>query len=119
MLLTRRINMQTHHINQLTRNTTTQLMRMPAQTLGHDCVIPTREAILTTQHELDSWVKQFQCFGPLNGALCVEFRILLFDLPCSPDFVAEGPVLDVIGFFVAIFATEVCVVCVEAGVAVF
>ena len=117
------------------------LMRLDA--LAQDIKIPRRHARDAAEDELQSGIEQLERFGPLPRFVRVLLFGVLFDLPGTPNFVADGPVFDLVvkglkwvgkrregemdgedetyvpGFFAAVLAAEVGVVRVAFAVAVF
>lgn len=60
-------------------------------------VLPTAaEPSLAAEDELDRRIKQLECFGPLKSLVCVLLFATLRYLPRTPDFIAQGPVLDLV-----------------------
>ena len=91
---------------------------------GHDAVfqdlvVPGRGTFLAAEDELEGRVGHLDRFGPLEGLFRVCGGRVGQDLPRPPDLVPERPVLDVVGFRVAVCAAEVSVVCVLRPIAVF
>lgn len=72
-------------------------MDIPLDALVEDIVIPGGVTGLTAKDSNDSWVEKFEGFGPLISLLGIVFFGHLLDLPWTPTFVAEGPVLDLYG----------------------
>ena len=82
-------------------------------------IVPGGCAFFAAEDEFEGRVGHFDRFGPLEGFFGVGRGCVGEDLPGAPDLVPEGPVLDVVGFRVAVGAAEVRVVRVLGSVAVF
>jgi hypothetical protein len=95
MHLTRRVNVDRQHVHQLSASIPGhQRMVRRLDTLVDDMPIPAVGARHTAEDELDGRVEQLQGFGPLPRFEGVGFFCGFFDLPGTPDFVAYGPVFD-------------------------
>ena len=85
------------HIKQLPashRIHQSMLMRLDA--LAQNIKVPRRHACNATEDELQSGIEQFERFGPLPRFVRVLLFGVFFDLPGAPDFVADGPVFDLV-----------------------
>jgi len=85
------------HIKQLsTPHRIHQPMLMRLDALAQDIKIPRRHACDAAEDELQSGIEQFERFGPLPRFVRVLLFGVFFDLPGTPDFVADGPVFDLV-----------------------
>lgn len=91
----------------------------PFDALIKDIVIPFCVTFFSAENELDGRIKELESLGPLVGFLCVVFFGIGFDLPFAVNFVSEGPVLNVVGFQMAVFTPLVGPVGVLGAIAVF